>query len=139
MTLWSESVMIALPEKHKLAGSDHVRWVDLINETILLRRYDPAIKELILSKLGACPNIVSHNVGHESMKSLVRAGFGVSLMCEASAGEDDTGIRYREMRDENGSSRLDYAAYWLGENTNPTLIGFVELLRERYANLPGSG
>jgi hypothetical protein len=66
----------------------------------------------------------------------VGAGFGVSLMCEACIGATYTGVVYREARDGNGPSRINYAAYWRSDNDNPALTGFVNLLQERYPLLP---
>lgn len=76
-----------------------------------------------------------HDASGENIKSLVGAGFGVSLMCEASIGGKFNGVVYREARDGNGPTSISYAAHWDRDNGNPALGGFVRLLRERFAPL----
>ena len=41
MPLWSERVMVALPEGHRLASNNIVYWTDLKDETFLLSQRDP--------------------------------------------------------------------------------------------------
>ena len=137
MGLWSERIMVALPESHRLASNDIVYWTDLKDETFLFSEMDPGpeIQEILLAKLAAPrdrPTVISHDVSRENIKSLVGAGFGVSLMCEACVGVAYTGVVYREARDGNGPSRINYAAYWQGDNDNPALAHFLKLLEERY-------
>lgn len=141
MGLWSERIMVALPESHRLAGNNIVYWTDLKDETFLFSERDPGpeIQDILLAKLaapGERPKVISHDVSRENIKSLVGAGFGVSLMCEACVGAAYTGVVYREARDGNGPSRISYAAYWQANNDNPALAGFISLLQERYPALP---
>lgn len=129
--------MVALPEGHRLAGNNIVYWTDLKDETFLFSQRDPGpeIQDILLAKLAAPserPNVISHDVSRENIKSLVGAGFGVSLLCEACIGATYTGVVYREARDGNGSSRISYAAYWHNESDNPALAGFINLLQVRY-------
>jgi DNA-binding transcriptional LysR family regulator len=143
MTLWSERIMVALPEGHPLSANEIVYWTDLRGETFLLSQRDPGpeIQDILLAKLaspGDRPKVVSHDITRENIKSLVGAGFGVSLMCEACVGANYTGVVYREARDGNGPTRISYAAYWQGDNDNPALAHFLKLLEERYP-LPSNG
>ncbi|CAH2404612.1 hypothetical protein [Mesorhizobium escarrei] len=64
--------------------------------------------------------------------SLVGAGFGVTLICEAGIGASYAGVVYRDLQDGNGPSRISYAAYWRRNNDNPALEHFLKLLEERY-------
>ncbi len=137
MPLWSERVMVALPEGHRLASNNIVYWTDLKDETFLLSQRDPGpeIQDILLAKLaapGERPKVISHDISRENIKSLVGAGFGVSLMCEACVGASYAGVVYREARDGNGPSRISYATYWHGDNDNPALAHFLNLLEERY-------
>ena len=90
MALWCERIMVAIPEEHALAGKAAVHWIDLREERLLLSQRDPGpeLQDLLLAKLaspGDRPNIVRHDVSRGSLKSLVGAGFGVSLMTEAAS------------------------------------------------------
>ena len=41
LPLWSERILVALPEGHQLATKKSIYWTDLRNETVLLSQYDP--------------------------------------------------------------------------------------------------
>ena len=79
--------------------------------------------------------MISHTISRENVKSLVGAGFGVSLLCEACIGANYAGVVYREARDGNGPSRISYTAHWKSGNNNPALVRFIALLQERYPSL----
>lgn len=137
MVLWGERIIVALPEDHPLAANEIIHWTDLKRERFLLSERDPGpeIQEIIISRLaspGDLPNVVKHDVSPENIKSLVGAGCGVSLMCEASMGASYAGVVYREARDGNGTTRIGYSAYWKERNDNPALRGFIHLLEERF-------
>lgn len=136
MALWSERVIVALPENHRLAAAEVVYWTDLKRERFVLSERDPGpeIQELLLTKLaspGDMLDVTRHNVSLGSIKSLVSAGYGVSLMCEASMGANYAGVVFREARDGNGVTRISYCACWKERNNNPALQSFIRLLEER--------
>ncbi|WP_095203479.1 LysR family transcriptional regulator [Mesorhizobium carmichaelinearum] len=141
MALWGERIMVALPETHPLAANEIVYWTDLRGETFLLSQRDPGpeLRDILLAKLaspGVQPKIVSQDVSRESITSLVGAGLGVGLICEADIGTYYAGVVYRDVQDGNGPSRISYAAYWQSDNDNPALAHFLKLLEERYPLLP---
>lgn len=136
LVLWSERIIAALPEDHPLAGNEIIYWTDLKRERFLLSERDPGpeIQDILVAKLsspGDLPDVVRHDVSPENIKSLVGAGRGVSLMCEACMGASYAGVIYREARDGNGSTRIGYRAYWRDGNDNPALRNFIRLLEER--------
>jgi DNA-binding transcriptional LysR family regulator len=141
MALWGERIMVALPESHPLAANEIVYWTDLRGEMFLLSQRDPGpeLRDILLAKLaspGVQPKVVEQDVSRETIKSLVGAGFGVSLICEAAIGASYAGVVYRDVQDGNGPSRISYAAYWQRNNDNPALAHFLKLLEERYPSLP---
>lgn len=136
MVLWSERIIVALPEGHPLAANEIIYWTDLKRERFLLSERDPGpeIQDILAAKLsspGDLPDVVRHDVNPENINSLVGAGHGVSLMCEACVGASYSGVVYREVRDGNGSTRIGYRAYWRDGNDNPALRNFIRLLEER--------
>ena len=143
MPLWSERIMVAIPEDHALAGKDAVYWTDLREEKLLLSQRDPGpeLQDLLVAKLaspGDRPNIARHDVSRGSLKSLVGAGFGVTLLTEASADANIAGVVYRDVRDGAEPARLGYSAHWRADNENPALARFLKILGERYP-LPTTG
>jgi DNA-binding transcriptional LysR family regulator len=140
MLLWSEPVLVALPETHQLAHNAVLQWTDLKNDTLLVGRRDagPAIQELMITKLPSPedrPRIVSCDISRESIKSLVGASFGLALMLEASSGAVFEGVVHREIQDGTAPTHMSVVANWLEDNPNPALGSFLGLLRERYPAL----
>ncbi|WP_281927978.1 LysR family transcriptional regulator [Roseibium album] len=144
MALWTERIMVALPESLPLAQSNIVHWTDLKEETFLISERDPGpeILNVLHSKLafdGGLPKIARHNASRENIRSLVGAGFGISLMVEAGIGAKYPGVVYRELRDGNGLSRISFSGYWKSDNPNPALTNFIALLKERHPSPRGYG
>jgi DNA-binding transcriptional LysR family regulator len=143
MPLWSERIVAALPEGHRLAASKTIAWTDLRGETLLLNLHDPGdeFQDLVVAKLASPedrPKILRLDVSRGSLKNLVGAGFGVSLMTESCVGVNLPGLIFRDMRDGAGSTRIDYSAHWRRDNDNPALASFLNLLGKRYP-LPVNG
>ena len=68
MPLWSERILVAVPEGHALAERELVHWIDLREEKILLSRRDPGpeLCDILIAKLtspGNRPRIVRHRAG----------------------------------------------------------------------------
>jgi DNA-binding transcriptional LysR family regulator len=141
MALWTERVLITLPEHHSLASRDTISWLELSGETFLLARHetDHVLGDFLMAKLASPdhrPKIVRHEVNGEAVRGLVGAGFGVSLVSDAAVGTTHAGVVYREPRDTTGPHRIGFMAQWASDNKNPTLAPFLKLLQERYPLLP---
>ena len=137
MSLWTERIVVALPEGHRLAEGETVYWTDLKDETLLISRHDPGpeIQDLLLAKLaspGDRPKTLFHDMSLGNMMNLVGAGFGVSLVRESDIGANFSGLVYRELHDGMGPSWVSYSAHWRTDNDNPPLAGFLKMLGERY-------
>lgn len=139
--LWSERILISLPQDHPLAARDTVFWTDLRNERILLSEYDPGreLEDLLISKLVLSddrPTVERHDVSRGIIKSLTSMGMGLSLVMESDIGASFAGLVYRELQDGAGPSRVDFHAHWRNDNENPALKRFLSLLAERYPSPP---
>jgi len=137
LPLWSEQILVALPEDHPLATREVVLWTDLWNQTVLLSQYDPGheLEDVLISKLplpGDRPQIERHDVSRGIIKSLISMRLGISLVMESDIGASFTGLVYRELRDGIQPSYLSFSAHWRGDNENPALHGFLKLLADRY-------
>lgn len=145
LPLWSERVIAAVPAQHPFGTRTSINWRDLATETVLLPRRGPGLEleRLLTAKLhGFSPQrILHHEASLDRLLSLVGAAYGVLLMLEGATGARYDGVVYREVHDDSGPTRLSFTAYWRESNPNPTLIPFLDLLRERYPDLsadPGS-
>lgn len=139
--LWSERILISLPQDHPLAARDTIFWTDLRNEKILLSEYDPGreLEDLLISKLvlpDDRPTVERHDVSRGIIKSLTSMGMGLSLVMESDIGASFAGLVYRELQDGTGPSRVDFHAHWRDDNENPALKRFLNLLAERYPSPP---
>jgi DNA-binding transcriptional LysR family regulator len=135
--LWSERILVVLPQEHRLAVNETIYWSDLKGETLLLGQRDPGseIQDLLTARLISPqdrPQVVRYDVSRESIKNLIGAGFGIGLTLEASLGVNFSGVVHREVRDGTGPIRIDHSANWRGDNENPALASFLKLLQERY-------
>jgi DNA-binding transcriptional LysR family regulator len=141
LLLWSERILISLPQDHILAAREIVYWTDLRNEKILLSEYDPGreLEDLLISKLvlpDDRPKVERHDVSRGIIKSLTSMGMGLSLVMESDIGTSFAGVVYRELQDGTGPSRVDFYAHWREDNQNPALKRFLNLLAERYPSPP---
>lgn len=142
LSLWSERVVVALPESHSLAEYSAVSWRQLANQQVILPLHGPGaeLESLLKAKLhGDNPDRVLHQeTGLDRLLSLVSAGYGALLMFEGGAGLRHEGVVYREIREDAEPTRLNFKAYWRHSNGNPTLEPFLSMLRERYPDLSGA-
>jgi DNA-binding transcriptional LysR family regulator len=55
MMLWSERIIVALPEDHPLAANEIIYWTDLKRERFLLSERDPGpeIHDILVAKLSS--------------------------------------------------------------------------------------
>lgn len=142
LSVWSERVVVALPEDHLLASRDIVRWSDLTHEALLLpqRGPGPEFLKLLASKVGH-PDprlLLRHDVGLDRLLTMVGAGWGILLALEGATGAAYPGVTYRGVHDTDGATRLAFRAHWRQANCNPSLPPFLNILRERYPDLSGA-
>jgi DNA-binding transcriptional LysR family regulator len=135
--LWSERMMIAVPEDHPLAKTDTVLWTDLRSEVFVVQTegIGPVVSNLLTTKLGTHgfrPAIIAQDTSIESILSTVTFGRYITITTEASTGVTWPGLTFREISDQGGPARLDFSLYWRQENENPALKRFFKLLQERY-------
>jgi DNA-binding transcriptional LysR family regulator len=71
MSLWSERLLIVLPDGHRLAANEIVHWTDLRGEALLLSHRDPGheIHDMVVAKLASPadrPKMVRHDISRET-------------------------------------------------------------------------
>lgn len=140
LPLWSERVIVAVPEHHPLGRSRRILWTDLANEKFLFPRQGPGreLEHLLVAKLPNAPS--THQILHQDssldrLLSLVGADYGALLMFEGATGARYDGVLSREVWDDREPTRVCFMAYWRRTNSNPALEPFLAMLRERYPDL----
>ncbi|MDI6025903.1 LysR family transcriptional regulator [Corticibacterium sp. UT-5YL-CI-8] len=136
IALWSEHLVVALPESHRLASQSVIYWPELKGERFLISHHDPGpdIRNILLRNLAAPsdhPEIISRRLSRESILSEVAAGQGVALQCESAVGLTSLGVVFRPVHNGHGATRLGYIACWKPDNANPARKSFVEALKPR--------
>ncbi len=136
LPLWSERIILALHARHPLAQKEAVRWGDLVGETILIPHNGPGpeLERLLDSRLGdyGPQQVLRQESALDRLLSLVAAEYGALLMLEGGTGIRLDDVVYREICDDDGPTRLGFAAHWRQSNGNPTLAPFLSVLRRRY-------
>lgn len=136
LTVWSERLVVALPDSHRLCAREFVSWDNLRGEPLLFPQRGPGQEflNLITSKIGSLEprRILRHDVALDRLLTLVGCGWGLLLALEGATGAVYPGVIFREMHEAGGPTRLNFRGYWREANGNPSLPHFLEMLRERY-------
>lgn len=135
--LWSERLMIALPEDHALTQAERIHWTDLYREVFVIssRCGGPVITNLLSTRLSAHgyhANLISQDTSHENILTMVPLGKFITVIGESALGVTYPGLVFREISEPSGHVHLDVAAYWRKDNDNPALKRFFKLIDERY-------
>ncbi|MFG1179322.1 LysR family transcriptional regulator [Xanthobacter versatilis] len=129
--LWSEQVLVALPEGHQLAASDSLTWRDLSAEKILIRD-TPAgarIQDYVVRKIREIegePRVEAQRVGRYKLLNLVASGRGMTLIIESERLVKVAGLTYRPLHDEV----VSFHAAWSPKNDNPAFRTLLSLARK---------
>ena len=135
--LWSERLMVALTNNHRLLENERIYWQDLRREVFVVPSsgIGPILGNLLAARLteqGYRPNIIVQDTSLESALSIVPVGRFITVATEASQGVTWPDLQFREIYDSSGPARLEFALYWREENENPALKRFFKLIEERY-------
>lgn len=141
---WSERVLVAMPEGHRLAGLERIHWSDLTNERFLLTKRDPGpeTRNMLLGKLGMpgyMPKIDMDDIGRDTALSVVALGGHISIVAESALGIHVPGVTFREVHESNGHFRIGFSGYWREDNGNAVLRRFLDFVVVRYSLPPIPG
>ncbi len=137
LPLWSERVLVALPEGHALASHDQVGWNALRTQQFIVASTGPGpeISDYLithLSELGFHPDVQVRSVDREMLINMVSLGFGVTLTTESTLGTKYPGVIFRPVGDP--VETVLSSAIWLKGNSNPALRQLLRLARVLSAN-----
>jgi DNA-binding transcriptional LysR family regulator len=100
---WPETVAVALPERHPLAGCRRVSLPDLRDESfVFLRLEDSRFAQYLRDccvEAGFLPRVSQQVVEAYSLTSLVAAGLGVALVPECVRALSRCGVVYRPLEE----------------------------------------
>jgi DNA-binding transcriptional LysR family regulator len=142
--LWSERILVAMPEGHPLSVSERIHWTDLNGERFLLTERDPGpeTRNMLLGKLGMpgyTPEIDMEDIGRDTVLSVIALGRRLSIVAESALGLHVPGVIFREVHETNGHMRIGFSGYWRGDNENAVLRRFLDFVAVRYSLPPLTG
>lgn len=131
--VWTEPLVVALSDRHPLAGQEHVTWADLVGETFLVRPGGPGpqVHDHILLRLAGrwpAPTILRIGVERTSLLSMVGQGFGITLLGAASSLSPVAGICFLPIADE--PEPIVFSAVWSPFNQSAALRNLLDLADE---------
>ncbi|WCP11643.1 MULTISPECIES: LysR family transcriptional regulator [Alphaproteobacteria] len=130
--LWKESVFIAMPSEHPLAGRDEITWDEVRHETFIVSAGGPGaeIHNFLVRRLaefGFQPDVRIQQVGRETLMNLVAIGYGLTLVETSFVDTKQQGVVACRVAGETGV--LESSAIWSARNSNPALKRLMSVAR----------
>ena len=131
--LRNDPLVVALPERHRLAGRSVIELRDLATERFvefaLQRGYgSKALVRGVCAAAGFIPNVVQEVETADMLVICVAAGIGIGLTYDASRELAVPGVVYRPLRQERKT--VPMYAVWRAHDANPMIAPFVRHLKE---------
>jgi DNA-binding transcriptional LysR family regulator len=131
--LWREPMVAALPTGHPLAEQEAVTWLDLSDETFLVRHggTGPQVFEHVVRRISErerTPRIHRCDVARDTLMGLVAAGDGITLTSEATTNVPFPGVVFLPISDE--TEQAQFSAVWSPRNCSPALKHLIDLATE---------
>jgi len=128
--VWTEPLVVAMTESHRLAEQSGVTWADLADETFLVRHggTGPQVHDHIVLRLAGRwppPRIQRFEVERGTLLSMVAQGFGVTLLGAASQLSLTTGVALLPITDE--PEPVVFSAIWSPYDQSQTLRNLLDL------------
>jgi DNA-binding transcriptional LysR family regulator len=135
LPLWTEDILVAVPDSHPLAHQPSVIWDDLRRERILFPSRDPGpeLRNALVAALngtGVLPVILQTAADRDTVIGLVALRRSVTLLYASNVGVVHPGVTYRKISGRHRMLPVRSIACWHGRNDNPALRRFLSLLRD---------
>lgn len=139
-----ESMVLALPEQHPLAGAaQDPTLAQLLREPLLLfpRRIAPSLHDAIAARYhlaGSAPQVVQEAIQMQTIVNLVSAGLGLAWVPRSVTAFQRAGVVYRALRDGGGADAVwcETSLLWDANNPNPVLASFLAFAHEQAQSRP---
>ncbi len=132
-----EPLLVALPEKHPLAGQARIPLQALGGESFIIfpHQLGPAFYDQIITlcqQAGFSPNVAQEAIEMQTIVSLVAAEIGVALVPASMRHWQRVGVVYRPLEGESAMTAITMA--WRKDDTSPVLHAFLSVVREVMAD-----
>ncbi len=111
--LFEDPFLLAVPANHPLAGSDGITTAEIASQPLLLLEEGHCLREQALevcSSAGGRESQEFRATSLETLREMVKAGTGLTLMPQTAIRKGERGIRYLSFSD--GSPHRDIAIAW---------------------------
>lgn len=142
--LFHETVVVAVPAGHPLAGRDRLRIQDLANEPVIVpeRRSRPHSHDLtikLFAEAGLQARIAQIAEEKQTIVNLVGAGLGVAIVPRWAARMVSASVRFIPLAADaaGGLDRLPLAAAWARDSRDEVRDAMLAMLRDRLATYAG--
>lgn len=125
-----ETLVVAVPSDHCLAGCPSVTWQDLSEQRFLVSSdgLGPEIANVVirrLSSVGFQPAISQQHVGVDNLLNMVGHGFGITLAAKSSLSSAHTNVQFIPIGPRHET--VSWSAAWSPTNKNPALRRLLQL------------
>ncbi len=129
----SEALVVAIPERHALAGKPQISFRDLSEELFLLppRQLTTAFYDQVLNlchQAGFSPKLGAEASQLQTIINLVAGGMGITLVPESVASMAGRGVVFKRLPDP--APRIVVAVAWRGDECSEVLSAFLKVVRE---------
>ncbi|CAL78790.1 Transcriptional regulator ttuA (Tartrate utilization transcriptional regulator) [Bradyrhizobium sp. ORS 278] len=138
--LLSESAVVALPQRHRLAARASVSLSDITEEPLIVpdRRSRPHSHDLtmkLFAQAGLSPDVAQVADEKQTIVHLVAARLGIAIVPRWTSRLAISGVRFVPLRLKRGSTagRLPLAAAWLNGSRDPAREAMLGVLERRLA------
>jgi DNA-binding transcriptional LysR family regulator len=128
--LCEDSLVLAVPAAHALAGQPRVQLKSLANETFVgfPMKDGPGFESVVMAacqESGFVPRFAQTASQMQSILALVAAGHGVALVPAAMSAVHLEGTSYVQVRQRGAAMRYPLGLAWNPQNENPALLAFL--------------
>jgi len=131
LPLARDGVVVVMAADHPLAQKECVHQSDLAQESFIFFK-EPGMEQRRISMSGEGEpfHIYSEVSDHESLRTLVEAGYGVSIWSERLRGTADDRLVFRKVEDYNVTEQLCLSHKEVA--VKPSLAAFIETVTEYF-------
>ena len=131
--VYSEALVVALPESHKLASRDQLPLRELNNEGFILYPSEPESNfgSYVINscaEAGFVPNIIQRTDEVQTAVGLVGAGVGIAVVPASTQCICREGVVYRQLIEPMPT--IDLTLGYRADDHSPILMNFIELCRQ---------
>jgi DNA-binding transcriptional LysR family regulator len=132
MTIWHDSLIVALPEAHRLANQPQISLNALAQESFILpsRQFAPGLSEQIdylCQQSGFSPIVIQEGTLMLTILGLVAGGVGVALLPANAQNLQRQGVVYKTIAESMPT--IPMAAVWRRDDTSATLREFLDVTK----------